>query len=234
MSTTHPRAVPGSTMTYEEFLDWADEDTAAEWVDGKVIMPSPASAKHQLLVVFLIKLLSLYADFRQLGLVLAAPFQMKLPRYGREPDVLFVAQDHHDWLHDTYLNGPADLVVEVISVPETVERDRFEKFNEYQAGGVPEYWLLEPELQQAEFYQRDVQGVFQRVHPDAQGVYHSRAMPGFWLNVAWLWQDPLPSVEQLLLRMAGPDYIRVLLESAGDDASRALLTQLQQGQKPEE
>ncbi|HDN80831.1 MAG TPA: Uma2 family endonuclease, partial [Chloroflexi bacterium] len=29
-------------MTYEEFLDWADEDTLAEWVDGEVVMYSPA------------------------------------------------------------------------------------------------------------------------------------------------------------------------------------------------
>ncbi len=30
-------------MTYEEFLAWADEDTLAEWVEGEVIMTSPAS-----------------------------------------------------------------------------------------------------------------------------------------------------------------------------------------------
>ena len=30
-------------MTFEEFLAWADEDTHAEWVDGRVVMPSPAS-----------------------------------------------------------------------------------------------------------------------------------------------------------------------------------------------
>jgi hypothetical protein len=34
-------------MTYAEFLDWADEDTLAEWVNGKVIMTSPASLRHQ-------------------------------------------------------------------------------------------------------------------------------------------------------------------------------------------
>ena len=28
-------------MSYEAFLEWADEDTAAEWVDGKVILMSP-------------------------------------------------------------------------------------------------------------------------------------------------------------------------------------------------
>jgi len=34
-------------MSYEEFLQWADEDTLAEWVDGEIIMTSPASKRHQ-------------------------------------------------------------------------------------------------------------------------------------------------------------------------------------------
>ncbi len=28
-------------MSYEAFLEWADEDTPAEWVDGKVFLMSP-------------------------------------------------------------------------------------------------------------------------------------------------------------------------------------------------
>jgi hypothetical protein len=33
-------------LSYEEFLDWCDEDTLAEWVDGEIIMYSPASLIH--------------------------------------------------------------------------------------------------------------------------------------------------------------------------------------------
>ena len=39
-------AVPPK-MAYEEFLDWADEDTHAEWVDGEVVFMSPVSDAHQ-------------------------------------------------------------------------------------------------------------------------------------------------------------------------------------------
>jgi hypothetical protein len=37
------------SMSYEEFLTWADEDIHAEWVDGKVYRLTPASRRHQLL-----------------------------------------------------------------------------------------------------------------------------------------------------------------------------------------
>ncbi|MEI7837907.1 MAG: S49 family peptidase, partial [Planctomycetota bacterium] len=56
-------------MTYEEFLDWADEDTLAEWVNGEVVMASPPSRQHQEIVVFLTQILGLYATKRELGIV---------------------------------------------------------------------------------------------------------------------------------------------------------------------
>src|SRR5438128_1649982 len=48
------RQPPLGTMSYEEFLDWCDEDTLAEWVRGRVIMTSPASLRHQELLGFLL------------------------------------------------------------------------------------------------------------------------------------------------------------------------------------
>jgi len=117
---------PPEKMTYEEFLAWADEDTLAEWVDGEVVIYSPASDRHQDLSGFLESVLRSFVEARQLGVVRSAPFQMKLER-GREPDLLFVASEHLERLKETYLDGPADLVVEVVS-PDSVGRDRGEKF----------------------------------------------------------------------------------------------------------
>lgn len=182
-------------MSYEEFLDWADEDTLAEWVDGKAIMTSPASAKHQTLADFLLMVLSHYVQAHESGIVISAPFQMKL-EHGREPDLIFIANAHLDRLKTTYLDGPADLVVEIIS-PESAGRDRGEKFIEYEAGGVPEYWLIDPQRRWAEFYQ--LQGErYHLAYAGEQGEYHARALPDFWLRVEWLWQQPLPKVIDVL------------------------------------
>ncbi len=190
-------------MTYEEFLDWTDEDMLAEWVDGKVILTSPASRKHQRLLSFLDRFVGLFVESRELGEVLVSPFQMKLPNSGREPDVLFVAQKHLHRLQDTFLEGPADLVVEIIS-PESSARDRGDKYYEYEAGGVPEYWLLDPLTERAEFYQLDANGHYQLVRPQ-DGVYRSAVVPGFWLREEWLWQEPLPSPLRVLAEITGID-----------------------------
>ncbi len=191
--------LPVGKVSFEEFLAWCDEDTWAEWVDGRVIMVSPASRRHQDLADFLTSILRIYVESRGLGVVLSAPFLMRLPNIpsGREPDLLFVATAHVDRLKETYLDGPADLVVEIVS-PESRLRDRGEKFAEYELGGVREYWIIDPELRGADFYHLDPRGRYRLVEPEAEGRYRSEVVPAFWLRLEWLWQDPLPPVLTVL------------------------------------
>jgi Uma2 family endonuclease len=196
---TPERAAPPGKMTYEEFLAWADEDTWAEWVNGAVVILSPASTRHQQLATFLATSINFFVDVHQLGVVLTPPFQMKtapdLP--GREPDLIFIAREHLDRLKDTYLDGPADLVVEIIS-RDSRARDRGEKFYEYEQGGVREYWLLDYLRRQAEFYQLGPDGIYHVVPVGADGIYRSAVLEGLWLKVEWLWQEPLPLLMSVL------------------------------------
>lgn len=194
---------PPQKMTYEEFLAWADEDTLAEWVDGEVVMYSPASKQHQDITSFLYEVIRAYVQSRRLGEIIQAPFQMKL-EYGREPDLLFVAQEHLERLKETYLDGPADLAVEIVS-PESLDRDRGAKFAEYEAGGVSEYWLLDPLRRWAEFYRLGEEGRYRTAFAGAEGRYQSHALPGFWLRVEWLWQEPLPHPLRALGQIARVD-----------------------------
>jgi Uma2 family endonuclease len=85
---------------------------------------------------------------------------------------------------------------------ESRERDRGAKFYEYEQGGVPEYWLLDPAREQAEFYQRGENGRYALIPPDTTGRYYSAVLPGLWLQVDWLWCRPLPSVLTVLQEWA--------------------------------
>ncbi len=189
-------APPASeAITYEEFLEWADEDTLAEWVNGKIVMTSPASNEHQDILSFIAAILRIFTEIHSLGVIRTAPFQMKMEN-GREPDLLFIANNNLSRLKSTYLDGPADLVVEIIS-PESVGRDRGEKFTEYEAGGVLEYWLIDPQRRWAEFYQLRG-GRYHLIFAGQEGEYHSQMLPGFWLRAEWLWEQPMPKVLDVL------------------------------------
>lgn len=190
---------PPSPVSFEEFLAWCDEDTHAEWVDGAIVMMSPASDQHQDLVEFLITILRLFNESRQAGWVRSGPFLMRtdVKPSGREPDILFVTKERMQLVQPTFLDGPADLIIEIVS-PESIGRDRGEKFVEYEAAGVKEYWLIDPLRQQAEFYQLDDQGVYRAAALDADGRYYSIMLPSFWLRVTWLWQKPLPPLLSVL------------------------------------
>ena len=186
-------------MTYEEFLAQADEDVPAEWVDGEVFFMSPASSRHQDLSDFLTALLRLFVEARQLGLVRSAPFQMKLATRpsGREPDVLFVSRERLDRLKEMYLDGPADLAVEVVS-GDSQKRDRVDKLYEYEQGGVREYWLIDPVRKEAIFYLLGDDNVYHPATVTADGEFHSAVLEGLRLKVEWLWQEPLPPLLTVL------------------------------------
>ena len=186
-------------MTYEEFLAWAGDGSHVEWVDGEVIPMSPVSQAHQLIANFVVSLFQHFVENKQSGRVLSAPFQMKLETRpsGREPDVMFVSSERLNLFKNAYLDGPADLAVEVIS-PESQARDRGDKFYEYEQGGVREYWLIDPMRKQAEFYLRDDEGIYRLASIGDDGIFHSRVLDGLYLKVEWLWSEPLPTLLSVL------------------------------------
>ncbi|MBA3945152.1 MAG: Uma2 family endonuclease [Herpetosiphonaceae bacterium] len=182
----------GPEMSYAEYLAYESESGLSEWVKGAIIVYNPPTILHQQLVVFLVTLLKNFVRLHQLGRVLTAPVTMRAMPNGnaREPDVLFLATEHVDRLTETELNGPADLVIEVIST-ESMARDRVDKFYEYQEGGVREYWMLDPRpsKERVDFYVLDEHGRYQPVPVPTDGIYHSTVLPRFALQITWLWQD---------------------------------------------
>jgi len=191
-------APPAPPVSYDEFLAWADEDVRAEWIDGEIHIMSPASDRHQDLARFLTSVFSVATETDSGdAIVRPAPFQMKLDR-GREPDLLVVRGEHRDRLRDTYLDGPADLVVEVVS-PESGARDRGEKFYEYEEAGIPEYWLVDPDREELAVY-RLQENRYRTAFEGHEGRAESAVLDGFWIEAEWLWQEELPPVLEVLRR----------------------------------
>jgi Uma2 family endonuclease len=175
-------------MTYEEYLSAPGIPEHTEWVNGEVIEMMTVSKAHAELAGYLHKLLAMYVEFKELGEFYQEPFQMRAAPDGpgRSPDLMFLRAAHMDRLQNQFLDGPADLVIEVLS-PSTENIDRGDKFYEYQRAGVAEYWIVDPIREVAEFYVLDSHGVFRAANVPPDGAFASTVLDGFRLNVEWLW-----------------------------------------------
>jgi len=177
--------------TEEEFEAWCDEDTKAEYIDGEVIVMTPASAVHNCGETVLGTLMDLFVKKNKLGWISTAGAMQVRLRMGlrRVPDSVFVEKSRMNIVHETYVDGAPDLVVELVSSESTI-RDWHEKYIEYEATGIPEYWLIDQPQQRATLY---ALGDDRRYHPvlPKDGKFYSKVLPGFWVKMEWFWQDSL-------------------------------------------
>ncbi|MBB4639351.1 Uma2 family endonuclease [Longimicrobium terrae] len=138
---------------------------------------------------FLSSVLDGYVDRKGIGgLVGPAGFQVRLGRSGREPDVFYLAPEHMDRFHRTYVQGAVDLAVEILS-PESRVRDRREKFREYAEAGVREYWIIDPEAETMEPYRLSAGGAYEPAPLDGAGRVTSEVIPGLWIDPTWMWVE---------------------------------------------
>lgn len=203
---TAPKAKPAPAarrMSFDAFMT-AYEGRFAEWVDGVVIEFMTASDTHQGLLNFLNHLINLYSKILNLGVVRLAPYAMRAIPGGpvREPDLLFVSNDNKFRRTEKFLNGPADLVIEIVSA-ESVRRDRDDKYHEYARAGVGEYWVIDPRpgRQRADFFRLLPEGRYELFATEDDERVESGVLAGFWLSPAWLWEaeerDPLLTLMEI-------------------------------------
>lgn len=185
----------GQYITFEDYLKLDVEGVYLEWIDGKVIGFEGNNLIRQKIIGFLIKVIGFFAETHDLGKVVQAGYAMKLEeqKRGREPDLVFVAKKNFERLAYNYLNGAADIAVEIVS-PESFERDTITKFTEYEMAGIREYWLIDPDRKKADFYRLDADGFYKPVQI-SEGVFNSEVLDGFFLKLEWLWQNPSPTRE---------------------------------------
>lgn len=166
-----------------------------EWVRGYVIKMSPVSLKHDGLTSYLRMLFEAYFALSPIGKVVGAPFVQRIDaaESRREPDLQIILNTNPGQLTDTAMVGPADICIEVVS-PTNAATDYGDKFEEYEAGGVKEYWILDPKRKTTRFLLLNDEKVYVPVEPDAEGYYQTPLLPHFKLHVPTLWQDRLPDL----------------------------------------
>lgn len=124
-----------------------DTNRLVELTNGRIeVLPMPTTS-HQFVVLFLYRFLFAFVEKNKLGIVLLAPLPVRLwPKNIREPDVVFMAVENADRIEEEFWQR-ADLMMEVVSKGGR-KRDLVEKRRDYARAGIPEYWIVDPQLEQ--------------------------------------------------------------------------------------
>ena len=134
----------------ERFYEEMNEDGKWEFINGEIIMHSPAKLRHIEVSDSLQFLLSYYVESRGLGLVTHEKLLVSLTRNDYEPDVCFFHKEVAATFTSEQMRFPApDFVAEVLS-HSTARIDRGIKKRDYAAHGVAEYWIIDPVAQTVE------------------------------------------------------------------------------------
>jgi Uma2 family endonuclease len=181
-------------MTREEFYQWVGE-RKAEWAYGEAIFMAPDNTSHSSLNSWLGRVLGDFAEAKGLGEVFIDCMEAQLESTDRQPDILFVSNDRRHLIGRIYCEGAPDLAVEVVS-PNSAKRDYHEKFAEYAASGVREYWIIDPQKQTIHAHR--LLGSAYTIIPEENGKIASDVLPGFYLRGEWLWKSPRPWVITVL------------------------------------
>lgn len=137
-----------------EFRSWLTEDAKAEFINGSIVMHSPAAEDHNEAVLNLGGIANFYAIHAKAGKVRVEKALIGMTRNDYEPDVAFWRKEVADRFEPGMNVYPIpDLIVEVLSPgKENILRDTETKFNDYAAHGVKEYWIVDPKKKTVEQY----------------------------------------------------------------------------------
>jgi Uma2 family endonuclease len=132
--------------TWSEFARLPDQGSRrAEVIDDELYVTPAPTPWHQRVVTRLIETLGPFVRKHDLGEVFPGPIDVIFAEGDYlEPDLVFVGRDRLGLVSDRGIEGPPDLVVEVLS-PSTAGRDRGLKRDRYRLYGVAEYWILDPD-----------------------------------------------------------------------------------------
>lgn len=204
LTQTLPRAAQTrERLTYNEFCSRIHEQKA-DLIHGEIFMASPATIQHEDAVDFLGAVLRVYVKRKKLGIVVGSRVAMKLSEEDApEPDLIFVRKERMSLLGNTEIFGPADVAVEMIS-PGSRRLDAVEKKDLYAAFGVPEYWLIDLQRQDAHFG-RNEDGEWKDLPLDEQGIFRSSVIDGFWLRVDWLFAAEQPDEFEIVQMILAGD-----------------------------
>jgi len=176
LGMTPPALSLAEKYTYADYTTWPDEERW-ELIEGIAYNMTPApTRKHQQILIKLGAEIQFFLKGKSCE-VNVAPFDIRLPKADQSADEsdTVVQPDISVYCDKSMLDkkgaiGPPDWVVEILS-PNTSHKDMTVKSYLYQAHGVKEYWIIDPEVNRVQVFLLDPElkrfGIPQQYSEDA-------------------------------------------------------------------
>lgn len=160
-----------------------DEQKKAEFINGEIILHSPAKSIHLTICMRLAYLLHGYVAKHDLGKVYVEKAMIALSRNSYEPDICYWKKEIAVTFQDSDMLFPAPtLAVEILS-PSTQKYDRGVKFHDYAAHRVEEYWIIDPETKTLEQYVLSPIGFKLYAKITQSGKVKAQTITGFYFKI---------------------------------------------------
>ncbi len=180
----------GQKMTLEEYFQLPETNIHMELIGGILHvydgqegnMPAPTPQHQEILMSILAYLLPITT---KKGLF-TAPIDVMMGDIIVQPDILWVSPDNTQCeMTNRRIIGAPDLIIEILS-PSTHKQDRLTKFDIYEAHGVGEYWIVDPDVQIIEVYIREDDRLRRQGGYTLGGTFASRTLKNALVDVSAL------------------------------------------------
>ncbi len=147
--------VSGAKQGHWTYADWEqlpDDGCIYEIIDGNLYGSTAPKSIHQWLTAMLYERIGLPAKQNRIALCFFTPFGVIMPGATPvQPDLTIITTARLDLLTERGVRGVPDAIIEIVS-PGSRAYDEAIKRRAYEAAGVPEYGILDPDERTFQLY----------------------------------------------------------------------------------
>lgn len=180
------RAPAGAALTHRDLERTPDDGKRYEVIEGALHVTAFPTTAHQRATTRLTSLLDAHVERLDLGMIFAAGLKVVLDeRTGVGPDVVYVSKARLGGLARDGYYGPPDLLVEFLSSRPTLDTEV--KMETYARGGVPHYWIVDPEQYTLRAYELEHARWKLATERREDDAFEPALFPGLVIPLASLW-----------------------------------------------
>jgi Uma2 family endonuclease len=166
------------------------EGAPYQLIAGDFVMSPAPIPYHQKSVGRIYALLDAFVEEHLLGETFLSPIDVYFDESDAyQPDIIFIATQRLGIIGEKNIQGAPDIIVEVLS--SNAKHDLVEKKDVYEASGVKEYWIVDPERKSIDVLE-NVQGKFGNEFRlfsrgrNGSGSVESKVLEGFAIELAYV------------------------------------------------